>query len=227
MSIVSNRELLRRLPVFAALTDSQVDNISSSLIKQRFRRGSLIIQKGRKNDYFYVLLNGTAEASIINDDGREVILFDLQVGDYIGESCLLDGGPSEFSVRTKTQSDVLLLNKQLFIECVSHNPIFVKSLLLKAVWSLRRANDKIEVIALHPVHVRVHKELIKMSRVDSKDRHVIHGRVSRQLIARKVGASREMVSRVLKDFEQKDMIKTVRDEKCVYLTEMFFRGFID
>lgn len=226
MAILSNKELLKRLPIFSLLTESQVEYISSSLIKQRFRRGSLVLQKDRKNEYFYVMLNGTAQASITNDNGNEVILFDLQSGDYFGEHSLLDGAPSEFSVRVRTQADVLMLSRSLFLDCISHNPNMIKSLLLNTVSRLRETNARIESMALYPVHIRAHRELARLAKLSSSEGNVIFGKLSRQDLARRVGASREMVSRVLKDFEERCLIRTEPDNTKVHLTTLFWQEAI-
>lgn len=223
MTILSNRDLLKRMPVFALLTEVQMDYVSASLIKQRFRRGSLIIQKDRKNEYLYVLINGTAQSSITNVEGHEVILSDFKADDYFGEQCLLTNMDSECSVRAKTQSDLFLITKDLFLNCLYNNPAFAKAVMVNFAMSLRKANQQVENIALHSVYHRVFREVHRLASLNDGNKRTIFGKISRQEVARRVGASREMASRVLKDLEDRELIKTDKMENRTLLTDSFFR----
>jgi CRP-like cAMP-binding protein len=86
------------------------------------------------------------------------------------------------------------------------------------VQRLRKADEKISSLALMDVYGRVAQTLMGFSEEAGEQRLVIRDKITRQDIAKMVGASREMVSRVMRDFEEQGFIKT-NDDGSVELTE--------
>ena len=84
MSMLSNLDLIRRVPLFSMLTNEQAQAIADSVVKRRFRRGEIIVEQGRKSNALFILLNGRARVLTADSRGREVILAVLQPGDYVG-----------------------------------------------------------------------------------------------------------------------------------------------
>ena len=58
MSMLSNLDLIRRVPLFSMLTNEQAQSIADSVVKRRFRRGEIIVEHGRKSNALFILLNG-------------------------------------------------------------------------------------------------------------------------------------------------------------------------
>ncbi len=85
MSMLSNLDLIRRVPLFSMLTAEQAQGIADSVVKRRFRRGELVVEQGRKSNALFILLNGRARVLTSDTRGREVILAVLESGDYVGE----------------------------------------------------------------------------------------------------------------------------------------------
>ena len=99
MSMLSNLDLIRRVPLFSMLTVEQAQAIADSVVKRRFRRGELIVEQGRKSNTLFILLNGRARVLTSDNRGREVILAVLEAGDYVGEMSLIDNEPHSATVR--------------------------------------------------------------------------------------------------------------------------------
>src|ERR1700712_2568501 len=118
MSMLSNLELLRRVPLFAALTPMQAASIADAIVKKRFKRAEMIVEQGKKSDSLYIILTGRARVMSTDSRGREVILAMLQPGDYIGEMSLIDDAPHSATVRTEIQTDVLMLGRDAFSGCL-------------------------------------------------------------------------------------------------------------
>ena len=81
MSMLSNLELLRRVPLFSALTPSQSASIADAIVKKRFKRSEVIVEQGKKSDALYIILTGRARVMSTDNRGREVILATLNQGD--------------------------------------------------------------------------------------------------------------------------------------------------
>jgi CRP-like cAMP-binding protein len=139
--------------------------------------------------------------------GREVILAVLQSGDYVGEMSLIDNEPHSATVRAEVQTDMLILGRAEFTRCLPDNSSLSYAILRGLVQRLRSADRQIESLALLDVYGRVARTLLDMAEDDGETK-IIRSKVSRQDLAKVVGASREMVSRVMKDLEQRGMVET-------------------
>ncbi|MGV8803335.1 MAG: Crp/Fnr family transcriptional regulator [Polaromonas sp.] len=213
-TIVSSLELIRRIPLFSLLTSSQAALVASAVVKRRFKRGEVIVEKGQTSHSLIILLTGKARVVSSDARGREVILATMNPGDYVGEMSLIDDEPHSATVLTEVQTDVLVLRRPEFERCLPERDSMAYAILRGLVQRLRQADRKIESLALLDVYGRVAMTLLESAAESSlcaQGHGVIVGRVSRQDIAKRVGASREMVSRVMKDLEGRGFIETRED----------------
>jgi CRP-like cAMP-binding protein len=217
MAMLSNLDLIRRVPLFSMLTTDQAQVIADGVIKRRFRRGEIIVEQGRKSDALFILLSGRARVITSDSRGREVILAVLEAGDYLGEMSLIDNEPHSATVRAEVQTDVLVLGRSEFAACLPENSSLSYAILRGLVGRLRNADRQIESLALLDVYGRVARALLDMAQ-DEEGVRIIRQKVSRQDLAKVVGASREMVSRVMKDLEERGLIQT-QENGWVQLTE--------
>jgi CRP-like cAMP-binding protein len=205
--MLSNLDLIRRVPLFSMLTNDQAQSVADSVVKRRFRRGEIIVEQGRKSNALFILLNGRARVLTADSRGREVILAVLQSGDYVGEMSLIDNEPHSATVRAEVQTDMLILGRTEFSRCLPENSSLAYAILRGLVSRLRSADRQIESLALLDVYGRVARTLLDMAE-DENGVKLIRNKVSRQDMAKIVGASREMVSRVMKDLEERGVIET-------------------
>ncbi len=213
-TMVSRLDLLRRVPLFSMLTTSQAVLVADAVVKRRYRKGETIVEQGKKSCALTILLNGRARVVSRDARGREVILATMRSGDYVGEMSLIDQAPHSASVVAEMQSDTLVLDEMAFARCLPDSDSVAYAVLKGLVHRLRQADRKIESLALMDVYGRVAGALLDFA-VDATPgadgAAMIRGRVSRQDVAKMVGASREMVSRVMKDLEERGFIETQDD----------------
>lgn len=205
MSQITDIDLVRRVPLFAVLTEAQAWSISQSIVKRRYKRGENIVEQGNKSNALFILLSGRARVVSVDAKGREVILAVLHPGDYIGEMSLIDGEAHSATVQAEVQTDVMMLGRVAFLQCLPENTSMSFAIMRGLALRLRRADRKIESLALMDVYGRVARALMELTDVTQEER-VIRNKLSRQDLAKMVGASREMVSRVMKDFEQQGFV---------------------
>jgi CRP-like cAMP-binding protein len=205
--MLSNLDLIRRVPLFSMMTNDQAQAVADSVVKRRFRRGEIIVEQGRKSNALFILLNGRARVLTADSRGREVILAVLQAGDYVGEMSLIDNEPHSATVRAEVQTDMLILGRTEFSRCLPETSSLAYAILRGLVMRLRAADRQIESLALLDVYGRVARTLLDMAEDDNGIK-IIRNKVSRQDMAKIVGASREMVSRVMKDLEERGVIET-------------------
>lgn len=215
MTILSNLELIRRVPLFSTLTPTQAETVAAAVVKKRFKRGDIIVEQGKKSNYLAILLTGRAKVVTADDKGREVILATLNPGDHLGEMSLIDNQPHSATVRADMQTDALILGRAEFARCLPENTSMAYAVMKGLVLRLRQADRKIESLALMDVYGRVARALIEAAEEDAAGLLLIEGKVSRQDIAKSIGASREMVSRVIKDLEERGFIQSTEDGKTI------------
>jgi len=217
-TMVSNLELIRRVPLFSMLTADQAESVASGVVKRRFKRGECIVEQGKKSNALWIILTGRARVVTTDSRGREVILATMHPGDYVGEMSLIDDAPHSATVSAEVQTDVLTLGRREFAHCLPENSSVAYAVMRGLVQRLRHADRKIESLALMDVYGRVARALLESATEDSEGNAVIRDKVSRQDLAKMVGASREMVSRVMKDLEDRGFVQP-RDDGTLLVKE--------
>ncbi|MEN9374219.1 MAG: hypothetical protein RIR79_1771 [Pseudomonadota bacterium] len=209
MAILSNLDLIRRVSLFTMLTDEQAVVLADAVVKKRFKSGEFLVKQGEKSNALYIILAGRAHVFMSDEKGREVILNVQSAGDYVGEMSLIDNEPHSASVVVDRQVDALELKRGDFLRCISENIGVAHSIMYVLVQRLRHASDRISSLALAGVYDRVARVLKESANQNEQGEWIIRGKISRQEIAKMVGASREMVSRVIKDYEERGILHSL------------------
>ena len=194
-------DLISSIPLFSTLPKAQLSLLADCASARNYPRGSVILRAGQETDGLYIMLSGRAKVFMSNEDGREVILATLGARDFFGEMGLLDEQPRSASVETLEDSSLMRIGKADFLRCLSDNFDLAMRILLALVKRLRESDRQIESLALMDVYGRVARVLLDHAQpVDGQ--YVIANPPLKMEIARMIGASREMVSRVMKDLQQ-------------------------
>lgn len=172
-TMLSNLDLLRRVPLFSLLTVTQAEVISGAVTKQRYKRGEVLVEQGQKSNALAILLTGRARVISADSRGREVILATLGPGDYIGEMSIIDNEPHSATVRAEVQTDVLLLGRADFARCLAENASMSLVVMRGLVKRLRHADRKIESLALLDVYGRVARALLEFALQDAQGQWII------------------------------------------------------
>lgn len=192
--------LLRNVPLFSVLPEGQLSLLTSVVSRKSYPRNSKIITAGELTDSLYVIISGRLKVLMSDDEGREVILAILDSNDFFGEMGLLDDSPRSASVIALEAWELLILSKREFKKCLSENFELSLAVMRGLVKRLREADEKIGSLALMDVYGRVARLLLEMSETIDGQKVVIK-KLAKQDIAKMIGASREMVSRVMKDLQ--------------------------
>ena len=192
--------LLRNVPLFAVLLESQLALLTNVVSRKTFARGTTIMAAGDATDSLYVVISGRLKVMMSDDEGREVILSMLGPNEYFGEMGLIDDSTRSASVITLEPCEVLVLSKRDFRKCLSENFEMALTVMRGLVKRLREADRKIGSLALMDVYGRVARLLLEMSETVG-GQQVVTKKLAKQDIAKMIGASREMVSRVMKDLQ--------------------------
>lgn len=195
-----NKLFLRRVPLLAGLSEQQLDLLAAGSTRRNFPRGRTIVAEGEPSNSMYILLSGRAKVQRSDSEGKEVILAVLGSGDWFGEMSMIDDAPRSASVITLESCDFMAIEKASFKQMLLQSTEVCMAVMRGLVGRLREADRKIETLALLDVYGRVARVLLDFSEEVDGERIVKH-RLPRQEIAKMIGASREMVSRVMKGLE--------------------------
>lgn len=209
-----NTTALKTLPFFSVFSDDELQTLVPHIQHRHVSRHAFMLRAGENTNALYVILSGKAKIVINNDLGREVTIATLGPAEFFGEMSLIDDKPHSASVQALEPCQVLCISKPAFSLCVRNHLDAVTVLLRIVVTRLRAADRKIASLALLDVNGRVARLLTELAREVNGVCVVDTGS---EEIARMVGASREMVSRVLKDMIERGLIK--RDKRKIIVLE--------
>lgn len=198
--------VLRNVPLFSGLDEAELEKLSRVAGRKRVERGASVVRAGDSTDSLYILLSGRAKVTNTDEEGREIILAWLGPGEFFGEMGLIDGSPRSANVVAAEPCELLFLGKDAFQRCMQDNFAVAQKLMKILVLRLRDADRKIESLALLDVYGRVARLLLDMSEVVDGLR-IVKKKMSKQDMAKMIGASREMVSKVMRDLELSGYIR--------------------
>lgn len=197
---------LKTIPLFQGLPEATLQSFADASRMKRCARNETIISAGDRTDYLYFVLTGSLKVISADEAGREVILSILGQGELFGEMGIFGDQPRSASVVTIMPSDLIMLGKDDVRTLMQDHFEIAWRMLSSLADRLRTADRKIESLALLDVYGRVARVLIDASE-EIDGRTVVAKKISRQDIAKMIGASREMVSRVMKDLALRDLIE--------------------
>ncbi|MGM9481840.1 Crp/Fnr family transcriptional regulator [Roseateles sp. NT4] len=167
-----------------------------------YRKGIVLIEEGSVGDNLYLILSGSLRAFSSDARGREITYGVYGPGEYVGEMSL-DGGPRSASVITEEASRLVMVTRASLLTHISEHPEFAFELLTKVIRRARAATLSTKQLALNDVYGRL-KSLVDDSTGDGRHLELTH-----QGMAQRLGCSREMVSKLVKDLELGGYLKRV------------------
>ena len=177
-----------------------------------FRAQSILISEGDVSDALFIVLRGRLRTYASSADGRDVVLAEHGPGDYVGELAL-DGGPRSASVKTVEASSCCVVSGNELRNFLVEQPDFALHLFRKLSRMARRLTEQVKSFALQDVYGRMARVLTELSDAAGSER-IVRDKLTQQDIADRVGASREMVNRVMKELTAGGYV-TVRDGRYV------------
>lgn len=207
--------VLRELPLLVGLTEAHLAELAAHATVRHFRRGERLVEQDRHSDTLFVLLGGKAHATRSGTNGRLLLLQVLRRGDFFGELSVIDGLPVAGSVRCLVQCEVLMVPGRDVDRFLRQWPEFAQAMVQQLVQRLRLANRRIAALALHDVHDRVIDYLRDVGVPCGDGSFHARGRISRTELALEVGASREMVCRVMRQLVRRGIVDALDDGSIV------------
>jgi CRP/FNR family transcriptional regulator, cyclic AMP receptor protein len=214
--------MLDDIPLFSDLDKAELALLSGKAVARCYPRNAIILNEGEHSDSLYIIRSGRVKVFLGNDAGREVILNVQGPGEYFGELALIDSGPRSASVISQEKCRLSIISKADFEEFLQQHPAATVKIMRGLVKRLRALTENVRSLALMDVYGRVARLLLKLSQPEG-DVRVIRDALTQQDIADRVGASREMVSRILKDLREGGYIEV--HERHITIRERLPHGW--
>jgi len=177
-----------------------------------FRANTILINAGDVSDSIYIVLSGRLRTYASSEDGRDVVLAEHGPGEYVGELAL-DGAERSASVKTVEPSTCCVVPGAEMRAFLAEHPDFALHLTHKLAGMVRRLTEQVKDLALKDVYGRMVRVLMELSDAVGTER-VVREKLTQQDIADRVGSSREMVNRIMKDLTSGGYV-SVRDGRYV------------
>ena len=175
-------------------------------VPRSYAKGRLLIEEGDVGDTLYIIVNGRLRAYASGDNGREITYGTYGPGEYVGEMSL-DGGARSANVETLVRSRCVAVARPTLEQLIAERPAFAFELLAKVIARARAATLSARQMALNDVYGRLRLLLTSLAQAQPDDTQLIAGAWTHQALAQRLGCSREMVSRLVKDLERGGFIE--------------------
>ncbi len=196
-------------PLIAVSRPSALQRFFEHCHHKTYPAKTILIKSGDHSEYLYYLISGSVSVLIEDDDGHEFVLAYLHEGDFFGEIGMFDERHERSAwVSARTDIEVAQLGYESLVEIAADRPDVICEMLGQLAARLRNTNRKVGDLAFTDVLGRVARSLIDLSRQPDAVAHPLGMEISitRQELGRIAGCSREMVSRVLRTLEERQMV---------------------
>lgn len=191
------------------LSDAELNALSRRAIMRTFAKNTVVVSEGDRTDSLYIIVSGRIRVFVSDQQGKEIILNEGGKGEYFGEM-VLDEGPRSASVITLEPTRFLVVPKEDFAAFLAASPEFALHLIRKLIRRVRALTHDVKSLALMDVYGRVARMLLDLA-VERDGALVIEDRPTQQEMANRIGASREMISKILGELAAGGYIEVARD----------------
>ena len=220
-------DFLKSVNIFSDLSESELNSIQEICKTRKYPKNSMIILEEEMGDVVFIVMSGTVKITRVNDEGKEVILAMLGSGEVFGEMAILDGESRSANALSQENCEVVTINREDFLSLLKTNNKVSLNLMTEFAIRLRKSDQQIEALSLDDAEHRIGVSILNLAEemgVIRKGKVTIDNLPFQQDIANMAGTSRETVSRIMKMFEERNML-TKEGHKVIIPDYNYFRKF--
>jgi len=191
-------------PEFIKCGESKMVSLMESATLVNIPAGQQVFASGGQCENYLLLLSGSVKAQLLSENGREMLLYQVRPGDscVLTTSCLLSGDQYPAEAYTEEDTSAFVISSHAFYRCLEQSAFFREFVFKNFSARLSNVIGRLGEIVFEGIQWRLAKELL------SYDKDVIQ--LTHQEMASKMGSAREVISRNLKQFEAKGLVKLSR-----------------
>lgn len=212
------KNLLAQVSLFEGFPEEELDLLLRKSIKRSLPKGTYLFREGEEADAMYILIEGHTRSFTSDNLGKEFVFKIGEAGDVFGEISLLDSEPRGWTTQAIEDSTFLMFTKHDFLDSLEQNPNVKNLVIRNLALIVRKLSATMKSLALLDVYGRVRTLLESLAEeVDGQEQ--IQQPLTQQAIADRVGSSREMIARILKELVFGGYIR-LENKKIVILQKL-------
>ena len=192
-------DTLKKTALFSGMDEADIEMVASQTITRQFPKNTVIVSQGDDTDSFYVIVQGKVDVFLHNDKGKEIIINTLGECQSFGELAPLGSIPRQASIITTEDSTFGIISRQVFIDTLLIKPAISMRIIDLLITRIQDLTEEVSSLALEDVYNRVVRVLYKHA--EEVGEKLVTEKLTQQDIASRVGATREMVHRILKELK--------------------------
>jgi CRP/FNR family transcriptional regulator, cyclic AMP receptor protein len=192
-------DTLQKTSLFVGMDQTDIDAVASQTVIRTFPKNTVIVSQGDDTDSFYVIIEGKVDVFLQNDKGKEIIINTLSEGEAFGELAPLGGIPRQASIITTEESTFGVISRQVFMDTLLTKSTVSMQIIDLLIHRIQDLTEEVSSLALEDVYNRVVRVLYKHA--EEVGEKLVTEKLTQQDIASRVGATREMVHRILKELK--------------------------
>lgn len=216
---MSVTDALKSVPLFAGLTNPELEELAASVRRVRFPRKNIVFQEGDPGDFLLILQKGRVKVTLLGESGQETILAMLEPPAFLGEISLLDDAPRSATVVAMEPTEFLRLARAPFIALVKEHPQMAFTIMARVARSLRYATEQVRTLSMYDVHGRVLRALLVLAQRQGAtvptSRILVKPKPTLKDVALMIGCSREAVSRAMKVLQESHFVTATASELAI------------
>lgn len=197
--MASLTETLKKTTLFCGMDQSDIEMVAAQAVTRQFPKNTVIVSQGDETDSFYVIVQGKVDVFLQNDKGKEIIINTLGLCESFGELAPLGRIPRQASIITTEDSTFGIISRQVFMDTLLVKPSIGMRIIDLLIGRIQDLTEEVSSLALEDVYNRVVRVLYKHA--DEVGDKLVTEKLTQQDIASRVGATREMVHRILKELK--------------------------
>ena len=197
--MASLTETLKKTTLFCGMDQSDIEMVAAQAVTRQFPKNTVIVSQGDDTDSFYVIVQGKVDVFLQNDKGKEIIINTLGLCESFGELAPLGRIPRQASIITTEDSTFGIISRQVFLDTLLVKPSIGMRIIDLLIRRIQDLTEEVSSLALEDVYNRVVRVLYKHA--DEVGDKLVTEKLTQQDIASRVGATREMVHRILKELK--------------------------
>lgn len=186
--------MLKNVALLKGLDKTQLAELESNAERRKYKKNSIILGKDDDTSYLFVLVSGHVDA-YLEEGGKRIVVNTIGPGETFGELAMFSGEPRSANIVAKEDCEVMIFQKETIYTLFEEAPGFCKNIIQVLAKKVNALTEDVSSLALLDVYQRIARVLVQYSESEAE------ARLTQQDIADRVGSSREMVSRILKDLK--------------------------
>jgi CRP/FNR family cyclic AMP-dependent transcriptional regulator len=191
---------LKKIPLFEGLSEDELRALTERTVPRAFPKNAIVINEGDLSDSLYLIVSGKVKVYLGDESGKELVLDIKGPGQYFGEM-VLDDKPRSATVMTLEPAQFATLSRAEFTAVLLKHPKIALQVIRNLIRVARGLNENVRSLALLDVYGRVARVLMELA-VEQDGKLMLPEKMTQKDIANRVGASREMINRILRDLSQ-------------------------